>query len=171
MTIPVLIVNGTIGSGKSTIGLAINEILEREEVPHVYLDLDRLTDCYPKKGPFNDEIMFESLAALWPVYASAGADRLILARVVEDRSELESYERALGECSFTVALVTASETTRRTRISGREFGDSLKWHLDRSRQLDQILINSDAYDFAVHNEDNEPLKVANGILKRCGWIS
>jgi len=171
MTLPVLIVNGTIGSGKSTVGLAIHEMLESLKVPHAYLDLDRLTDCYPVKGRFNDGIMFDALAALWPVYSAAGADRLILARVIEAPLELESFERALGECTFSVVLLKASEDTRRARISAREFGDSLKWHLDRSRELEEILTNSGAYDFVVRNDDGAPLETAKAVLQECGWIS
>jgi len=171
MPLPVLIINGTIGAGKSTVGLAIHETLESLKVPHAYLDLDRLTDCYPRNGRFNDGVMFDALATLWPIYAAAGAARLILARVIEDLAELESYERALGECSFTVVLLKASEGTRRARISAREFGDSLKWHLDRSRELEQILTDSAAYDFVVQNDDGDPLETAKVVLQKCGWIS
>ncbi len=171
MSLPVLIINGTIGSGKSTIGLAIQEVLECLEMPHAYLDLDRLTDCFPKKGHFNDEVMFEALAALWPIYRACGADRLVLSRVVEDLSELKSYEHVLGECSFTVVLLAASERTRRARISAREFGESLKWHLHRSRELDQILSKSTPYDFLVQNDDRNPAETASEILERSGWTS
>ena len=170
MTLPVLIVNGTIGAGKSTVGLAIHEVLERLKMPHAFLDLDRLTDCYPGSDRFNQAIMFDALAALWPIYASAGAERLVLARVVEARAELAGYSRALGDCAITTVLLRASESTRRKRIVGREFGESLKWHLARSTELEQILTQSDAYDLVVHNETDDPSKAALEILRRAGWV-
>lgn len=171
VTLPVLIISGTIGAGKSTVGLATQEILEEFQQPHAFLDLDRLTDFYPKQGPFNTEGMFKALSSIWPVYTSFGADRLILARVVEDRAELDQYAAALGDCSFTVVLVRASESTRQVRIAAREFGESLKWHARRSTELDHILNEAKAHDFEVFNDGRDPRETAMEILDRTGWIN
>jgi chloramphenicol 3-O-phosphotransferase len=171
VSLPVLIISGTIGAGKSTIGLAVQELLEDLELPHAFLDLDRLTDTYPKAGRFNDEVMYKALAALWPVYRSLGAERLVLSRVVEDLSELGDYEAALGGCSVTVVLLRASEDRRLKRIAARAFGDSLRWHLSRSAELDQVLSDSHAYDFEVDNDERDPSDTAREILEKVGWIA
>jgi adenylylsulfate kinase len=171
VSLPVLIISGTIGAGKTTVGLAAHEILGDFGLPHAFLDLDRLTDSYPKKGRFNDEVMFKALAALWRVYASFGAERLVLSRVVENVAELEQYEAALGECSFTVALLKASETTRLKRIGAREFGESLRWHLHRSGELDQILNDACSHDFETNNDERRPRGTALEILEKAGWVN
>ena len=169
--LPVLIINGTIGAGKSTIGLAIHEVLSGASIPHAFLDLDHLTYSYPKKGRFNRETLFESLSVLWPIYKKAGATRLVLSRVVEKPSDLEPYEQALGPCSFIVVRLKVSEEKRTKRITQREQGNSLRWCLERTVELEGILEES-ALDFIeVENEGQAPIAVAKEILNRVGWDS
>lgn len=167
---PVLILNGTIGAGKSTIGMAIHDVLMAKGIPHVFLDLDQLTYSWPKKGAFNSDAMFEALAQVWPIYKSAGADRLVLARVIEKRETLEKYEQALGPCSFTLVHIKASEGTRKSRIAKREFGDSIEWHINRTVELEAILEKNETASFTVQNEGKAPEDVAVEIIERVGWV-
>ena len=168
--IPVLILNGTIGSGKSTIGMAIHEVLISKDIPHAFLDLDQLTYSWPQKGPFNNDAMFESLSQLWPIYKAAGADRLVLARVIEQWDTLKQYEQALGPCTFTVVRLKASEETRTSRISKREFGDAFNWHLNRTVELETILEKNGTSSFIIQNEGKTPEEVAMEVLNKAGWL-
>ncbi|GAB5520814.1 MAG: hypothetical protein RhofKO_30650 [Rhodothermales bacterium] len=168
--LPVLIISGTVGSGKTTIGLAVHELLEAQQVPHAFLDVDRLADTWPHYGRFNQDIVFEALRVLWPVYQQAGAERLVLAYVVEHRDELARYEAALGPCVCTIARLTASSSGLDERIALREFGDTRDWHLRRTRELDAILDQTQAFDVSVPNEERLPCEVADDLLRRIGWL-
>ena len=169
--LPVLILNGTIGAGKSTIGMAIHEILSTAEMPNAFIDLDQLTYCWPTKGRFNNDTMFEALSKLWTVYKSAGATRLVLARVVEKPDVLERFEHALGPCSFTIVRLTAAEHVRTSRIVHREFGNSLQWHLKRTVELEKILDNTSVNAFTIENDDQPPEEVAKHVLDVIGWLT
>lgn len=165
-----MLLNGTIGTGKSTIGLAVHDVLSEAEVPHAYLDLDRLRDTYPQHGRFNEEVLLQALSVLWPVYESAGARCLVLAGVVESREELSRYEAAIGQCSITTVLLTASLHERRERIAGREMDTSLEWHLHRTEELDRILENADVADIRVANEKATPRETALAVLFAAEWL-
>ena len=168
--LPVLILNGTIGAGKSTIGMAIHEMLNTAEIPNAFIDLDQLTYCWPPKGRFNNDLMFEALSKLWTVYKSAGAARLVLARVVEKPDTLERYGHALGPCSFTIVRLKTAEHVRTSRIVHREFGDSLQWHLKRSVELEKILDGTSLNTFTVENDNKTPDEVAREILQTISWM-
>ena len=79
---PTIILSGTVGAGKTTVGLAAQELLAAQEIPSAFLDVDQFTYLWPETDPFNQELAFESLRSLWPVYQKRGAVRLILAGVV-----------------------------------------------------------------------------------------
>ncbi|MBX2821339.1 MAG: hypothetical protein KTR29_16715 [Rhodothermaceae bacterium] len=168
--LPVLILNGTIGAGKSTIGMAIHEILNLAEIPNAFIDLDQLTYCWPPKGRFNNDTMFEALSKLWAVYKSAGATRLVLARVVEKPDALERYKHVLGPSSFAIVRLKAADHIRTSRIVHREFGDSLQWHLKRSVELEKILDGTSHNTFTINNDDKTPDEVAHEILRKISWL-
>ena len=84
---PVLLVTGTCGAGKSTIAAEVNDALAEAGVPNAALDLDALTWHRPSTSEFNADLMFDGLAALWPVHRAHGALRLTLAGVVERQDE------------------------------------------------------------------------------------
>lgn len=170
LTTEVLILNGTIGAGKTTIGSSIHVLLENAQVPHCYLDLDALTYSYPPSGAFNRQTMLKSLAALWQIHRANGARHLVLSGVVEQRDEVAGYQRAIGDCEITIVRLTAPELRRLDRVTRREMGDSRDWHLARSVELENILDDSQCFDFEVSNDGVAPDIVAEQILKRLNWL-
>jgi len=160
-----------VGVGKTTVGHAVHEILSAQQVPHAFLDVDRLGDTWPPRGRFNQDTVFEALAALWPAYRTAGAARLVLAYVVENRAELARYAAALGPCTVTVVRLTASAATVARRIAARETGEALQWHLQRAGELDRILDNAQPYDAVVQNDGRAPHEVGQEVLRCVGWYS
>src|ERR1700722_16298035 len=97
MSVPTLIITGTVGVGKSAVAAEINDVLALLEIPNAAVDVDALVWQWPSSAPWNGDLAFANLAALWPNYHAHGATRLILARVVEERSELERYRTAIPD--------------------------------------------------------------------------
>ncbi len=64
--VPVLLLTGTVGSGKTTLAWEINALLSELEIGHAAVDLDGLTAQWPVSSRWNADLMFESLALLWP---------------------------------------------------------------------------------------------------------
>lgn len=172
MTVPVLLLTGTVGAGKTTIAYEINDALAELEIPNAAVDLDALTAQWPSTSRWNADLMFENLAALWPNYAAHGATHLVLAHVLEDHTELDRYRAAIPSADITVCRIVAPEPMRTERLVGRmPPGPSLDWHLDRTIELEAILERSAIEHFVVENGDRPVREVAEEVLRKAGWIS
>ena len=95
MGVPLLIISGSMGSGKTTVLGEASDLLAEAGIAHAAIDLDHLGNMHPPQGQYGDALMFANLAAVWPIYAAAGAERLLVARVVEEQSALERYREAM----------------------------------------------------------------------------
>src|SRR5580692_10574821 len=104
--IRVLLLTGSCGSGKTVIAAEINDTLAELEVPNVAIDLDALTWQWPPSSPWNSDLMFDSLAALWSIHRARGTTRLTLARVLEDRADLDRYRAAVPGAEITICRLT-----------------------------------------------------------------
>jgi adenylylsulfate kinase len=171
MPVPALVLTGTVGSGKSTVAAEINDALAEFKVPNAAVDLDALVWHWPSTSEWNNDLMFENLASLWPNYLAHGATHLILARVLEDRAELDRYREAVPGAEITVCRLTTPEPLRLERLHDRmPPGPSRDWHLARSVELEAILANLACEDFEVENGDRPVRDVALKVLVQAGWI-
>ena len=169
--VPVILVTGTVGSGKTTIAYEMNDALAELEIPNAALDLDGLAVQWPPSSPWNEDLVFENLALLWPSYAAHGATHLVLARVLEARSELDRYRAAVPGADITVARLLSPEAVRLQRLADRmPPGPSREWHLARTVELEDILDAAGLEDFVVDNEGRSPREVALEVLRRAEWI-
>lgn len=171
-SIPVLLITGTIGSGKTSVASEVSEILISRNVPNAVLDLDWLGQVYPGKSDdrYNQRLILENLSAIWPNLREAGAGRLVLARVIEDRSELAEYRKAIPGAAITVVRLKASPEVLKERIRLREGELSLDRHLARTIELDLILEKSRPEDHVVVNEGKSLNEVALEVLTIVGWV-
>jgi len=169
-TLHVLLISGTVGAGKTTLALKMHDILSNHEIPNSCLDLDHLSYSWPANGPFNSTTVFKALEKVLPVYLETGVQYLILPRVVEQENELHKYSEILNPTSMTLIRVTASEKTRLTRLKSRESGESLKWHLNRTTELEEILQKSALEDHLISNENSPVEETALNVLKLIKWL-
>lgn len=109
--VPTLLITGTVGVGKSTVAAEINDVLAERQIPNAALDLDALIRQYPSTSPWNTDLMFANLAVLWPNYQTHGATHLVLARVLENRDELDRYRTAVPGAEITVCRLVAEHQT------------------------------------------------------------
>jgi predicted ABC-type ATPase len=171
MAIPTLFVTGTCGVGKSTIAAEIYGLLAEADITNATVDLDALTWQWPHDNPFNRELKFENLAAIWPNYLAHGAGRLVLAGVLGDRSELARYEAAVPGAEITVCRLTAPQPLRIARLRDRIApGPRQDWHVHRTVELEEILVQNQAEDYTVTNAHCAPADVAREVLNRIGWL-
>ncbi|HEU5368609.1 MAG TPA: nucleoside-triphosphatase [Ktedonobacterales bacterium] len=88
--IPVLLVTGPPGVGKTTVAAEVSELLDQTGIAHAFVDVDSLRWCYPRPAHdrFRIQLAMKNLAAIWANFQAAGATCLILADVVESRDVL-----------------------------------------------------------------------------------
>ena len=166
-----MILSGSCGAGKTAVGYAVHELLNSRQVPNAFLDVDELSHFWPPVGRFNERLALDSLGRLLPLYRKFGAARLVLARVIERREDLAAYSEVLDGSEITLVRITADETVRKARLTAREVGDSLDWHVARTVELEAILEAAALEDHLVRNEREGTDVVAREVLERCGWIA
>ncbi|MCO8275987.1 adenylyl-sulfate kinase [Actinoplanes sp. TRM 88003] len=166
-----LLVTGTVGSGKTSAAEAAGDLLTAREIPNAVIDVDWLRRCWPSPpgDRFNGALTLRNLRAVTRNFVDAGAERIVLAGVIESKAERQAYEEALGlplaVCRLRVALPVV-----RTRLHRRHEGDpsGLAWHLDRSGELERILAAAAVEDRLVDVTDETIPQVAQLVLR--GWM-
>ena len=95
-TIPLLIVTGPVGVGKTTVAYEVSKLLEAAELPYACIDMDTLRSCYPAPAGdrFNVALGLRNLAAVWANCRATGAAYLIVADVIESRDGLHGLSRS-----------------------------------------------------------------------------
>src|SRR5690606_23077844 len=138
----VLLVNGSVGAGKTSTAEHVARILRQREVPHAFLDLDALAWVWPTppEDPFAQGLALESLEAIGTGLRARGYHHVVLARVVERADGREVSELVLDGAAVTIVRVTADDEARLARIAAREQHEPARsWHLTRTLELEREL--------------------------------
>jgi hypothetical protein len=169
--LPVLLITGTIGSGKTVLAADIGELLEDREPRTAIIDLDWLgwVSSTPHGSNAIDHLILSNLAAVWPNFEATGAGRLVLARTVLDRGLIQRIGEAIGPVSLTIVRMTASPDTIAERLGARDTGAVLAQHLAEASEFDRVLDELGAEDFQVSNDGRPIREVSEEIVARAGW--
>src|SRR5690554_308565 len=92
----VLVINGTMGAGKTTVAAAIHDVLTQRGARSGYIDADFLCQAKPAPAsdPFNQALMFDNLTAVASNYRARGYGLMVASRVVEDPEDRSRWEQA-----------------------------------------------------------------------------
>ena len=169
---PTIIVTGPVGVGKSTVAEAMGYLLLAAKVPHANVDFDQLT-AGPR--PTDDDVWgtklgLSNLAAIWKNYQLAGARRLIIARVIESRSELDGFRQAVPGADIVLVRLRAAAETLQARVRRRGPWRDMEWHLKRSVELGAQLDAQPFEDVLIETDDRDVTAVARDVLQRAGWL-
>jgi adenylylsulfate kinase len=169
--LPVLLITGTLGSGKTVLAADIGELLAAREPRTAIIDLDWLGWVSPAPDGLHaiDYLILSNLAAVWPNFEAAGAGRLVLARTVLDGELIEGLGEAIGSVSLTIVRVTASAATIAERLGARDTGAVLAQHLAEAAEFAGVLDKMGAEDFQVSNDGRPIREVSEEIVARAGW--
>ncbi|WP_209312574.1 AAA family ATPase [Streptomyces lonarensis] len=167
-----LLLNGTVGAGKTTTAAAVSDLLAERRVPHAVIDIDELRRCRPAPpgDPFRFAVALANLRDVCRNHLALGAEYLVLAGVCEDGEQRARHEGAVGVPMTVVRLRVAPETAA-ARLRRRHATDpaALAWHLDRCGELDAILDRA-AVDDHVVSSDASPRQTAARTLRAVGRI-
>ncbi|HEY3285169.1 MAG TPA: hypothetical protein VGN26_23095 [Armatimonadota bacterium] len=167
----VLIVTGPVGVGKTTIAEEVSRQLSEASVPNAWVDVDLLRTCYPSPpdDPFHMALGLANLAAVCANYRAAGAERLVLADVVEAPEAVPCYEEAIPGARITVVRLSACIETLHGRLDGREEGEDLRWHRNRAVELTGIMESTGVGDLIIRTDGRRPAAIASEALQRARW--
>jgi len=176
-TFPVVIITGPVGVGKTTTAEALGELLIEHDIPHTMIDMDALTWTYPRPAGdrFNARLGLRNLADVTKNGRENGSTRLIVAGVIEARSDRDDYRNVIPGAEVTVVRLVAPIERIRKRIvlrssSGAGSEAGVAWEKDRAAELIAIMDAADVADFSIETTDREPRDVAREIAEWLGWL-
>ena len=174
MNVPTVIVTGPVGVGKTTVAGEMGLLLVDAKVPHATIDFDQLTACYPRPADddrWGTKLGLMNLAALWKNYERSGARRLLIARVLESRSDLEGIPEAVPGTDILVVRMRASPETLLSRVRQRGPGRGMEWHLQRAVELAPLMDAQHVEDVLVETDGRDATNIARDILLQVGWLA
>ena len=168
--VDVLVISGSMGSGKTTVLGEISDLLKAARIPHAAIDLDWLAEGWTTPGTSGD-LMFQNLAAVWANYAAAGVTRAVISEPIESAAIRRAIEHAIPGARIVICRLRATVSTMEQRVRVREPGMLQERYTARVAELEAILDSAAAEDFSVTNEDRPITDVAREILQRAGWTT
>ena len=170
--VPVLLVTGPVGVGKTSVASEVSELLDQAGVAHALVDADSLRWCYPRPAsdPFRVKLAMKNLA-VWPNVQAAGASRLVLVDVIELRAELSRVAAAAPGADVCVVRLRATADTLAARVKQRETGLGRDRHLQRAVELARRMEVAAVEDIVVDTDSRAIPDIASEILMRSGWAA
>jgi hypothetical protein len=169
--VPVLLITGPVGVGKTTVAFEVSEQLEARGIAHAYIDADVVylypTPADPAMASTLDE---RNLGALWSNLRAAGAPRLLLTRVLQERAHLETIRRAVSGAEIVVVRLEAPYAEVEARIRRRELGSGVEWHLRRAAESLRAWGAEPVEDHLVETVGRSVGEIAGEVLRRSGWL-
>jgi hypothetical protein len=139
------------GAGKTSILAEASDILTMRHITHAAIDLDGLGLAHLPSPAGNDGMMYRNLQSVCMNYASAGVRRLLLARAMEGRAELDLCRSIVAAPTTVVCRLTASIETMERRVKARESGLMQRKYVSRVAKLNAVLDEARLDDVTVIN--------------------
>jgi hypothetical protein len=158
------------GAGKTTVLAEASDILASLKIPHAAIDLDALGLAYLPVGSASDAVMYRNLQSVCENYALLGIQRILLARAIESRAELDLCRSSVSAATTLVCRLNASLETMQHRVTTRETGPLQKQFVARVSALNSILDRVHLEDFTVTNENRSGHEIAREVLVKAQCI-
>ena len=165
---PLILVTGPTGVGKSQVVAELSRILDRDGVRHSRLDWDTLTNGIAMQPAF----VVEVLASVWDVHRRAGATRLLLAASLERVEMLRDISTAIDGARIRSFCLKAPPEEVAARLRYRERGGLSESIFVRDIETDSRVYRElrDKLE-TVETNGRTATDVALDICSRSGWVS
>jgi adenylate kinase family enzyme len=138
-----VLINGSVGTGKTTTAEELGAELEQRDIPGAVIDVDWLCQSWPAPpdDPFQTTLALANTQAVASNFRRAGARVLVVATVIETLDALRRTATALGSKSLLHVRLTATHEVVVSRLVKRHDNDdvALQWHTQRHPELSRIL--------------------------------
>lgn len=169
--VPVLLVTGPIGVGKTAVLHEADALLIETGARHATIELEEIARCWPDaiEGS-RTTFAYQNLAALWSNFVAVGASRLLLSTLLEQRSDLSLVADAVPDAAITVVRLNAPPSELEQRVRLREPTDpdgelvGVQWW---SQHFDEVRVE----DFVVETENRPIGEITREVLRLADWLS
>lgn len=164
-----VLINGSVGTGKTTTAERLGAELSRRSIPGAVIDVDWLRRSWPAPAddPFRTALALENRRAIASNFRRAGARVVVVATVVQTLDELQRSAAALASNSLLHVRLTAARDAAESRLTKRHHDDSaaLQWHTQRHPELARTLDRAGFTDeVRIDTTHRSPAEVAREIL-------
>jgi len=166
-----LIITGTMGAGKTAVLGEASDILAQRQIVHAAIDLDAFGLAHLPSAARSDGVMYDNLRSICRNYAALGVQRFLVARAIEDSTQLKLCRDIIPAVNTVVCRLTASVEAMKRRVRMRDLGISQREYVAQVAKLNVILDRARLEDFTVTNENRSLTEVALEMLVMAGWIS
>lgn len=168
--IPVLVVTGPAGVGKSAVLHKADQLLVEAQIPHATVVLEEIARFWParQEPESRERMVLSNLASLWSNFAARGADRLLLERILWRRSQIQHLCGAIPGSKVTVVRLHAPLSLIEERIRKRE--PDPERELSAARRLAPHMDMLGIGDHLVENGRRPLGEVASEVLRFAGWL-
>jgi hypothetical protein len=169
--VPVLFVTGPNGVGKTVVLREADSLLVEAGVAHATVELDEIARCWsPAVETPRTSFVYQNLAALWSSFAAAGAKRLLLAGLLEQRLEVQRLWEAVPGAVVTIVRLHAPLDVLEQRLLLRE-PEAPDGELDGARWWAQHFQREHPEDYLVESDQQRPREIAAELLRIAGWLT
>ena len=167
---PVLLITGPVGVGKTRTASAASRLLTERGIRHACVDLPQISKAFPERtdDPWNEQLAHRNLACMWVNFRAVGVERLIISRVLETRSLIRHITDAVPGADVVVVRLRAPLDVVEARIRDRNRSHP-EWFLDTAAYLvptmDEQRVEDQLVDYAALASD----ATARAVLRATGW--
>jgi nucleoside-triphosphatase THEP1 len=171
-SVPVLLITGPVGVGKTSTAVAVSWLLSQEGVLHACVDLPQISKAFPERDddPWNERLAHRNLASLWQNFRAIGVGRLIVTRVLETRPLIRRIEDAVPGAEVVVVRLRAPLEVVQARIRARD-RDHPEWSLASSEYLVPAMDAQPVEDYLIDNSSSSIDETAREVLSVVGWLA
>lgn len=107
--VPLLLISGPVGVGKTSVGFEVSDLLCEQGVAHTFIDWDQLRYTYPRPvgDRFGNQLGMKNLRDVWRNAVAAGWRNLIIASVIETWADVEDIRQVVPGADVVVCQLRA----------------------------------------------------------------
>ena len=166
----ILLLTGTVGTGKTTIAIEIGEQLAEMNLPNAVIDLDWLG--WANVGDdFHgyDQLIMQNLVSTWENYRAIGVEYLVMARALLQREPVDDLINIFPNTRIMIVRLTASKDTIEKRLSTRDSGKTLREHLAEMEVMERIMEELKLEHATMETDDITVEEIARRVVTITGW--
>ncbi|MDQ1698407.1 MAG: adenylylsulfate kinase [Frankiaceae bacterium] len=167
-----VLITGGLGVGKTSVSIAVGDLLEAQGDAGCVVDLDWL--CWAWSPTLDSagihRLLCDNVRAVMPRLLAGELSRVVLCRAMLNEGQVEALRAAVG-LPLRVVRLTTSQAEVERRLRQRDSGETLRRHLDQLSAFARAAEQATPDAIVIDTTKRTPEHVAAEVLALLGWTS